>query len=404
MAVTLPSTINIGSSITVEAETQNSSASSDILDNHLLQVSASDGSSTVQVKKTSGGTYADAIFYQVENYTGSKYGIQETVFFDLTEPDDAESTITVTVAVISMEDDLSGTDTMTAKSVVTVISAAGGADDTTDMRLFTIASGTWANSTAIPTHTTRARMANRSGTGYLTGGQTTGLTRDDRAESFSKSGASWSTLTSMTNGRYDHHTWSLSDNIYVAGTINTFDGNDETEEYTVSGDSWASKATMSTARHTGAFAPVGTDGYIFGGQVTGSSGSTDAGMKYDQTANSYSTTGALSSARRLTVGFTDGTDVWVTSGEETDGGSTIVKTTEKYSVAGDSFSSGTDHPTPARYRSGSGWSDTDGYLVGGTDSGGGDLADNDVYNFTAGTWSSSTSLSATAKYPAASGL
>lgn len=68
----------IESYITVNA----SQAAASVYNKHLLQVTVSEGGLVRNLRKSGGAAYVTAIFYQVSNYAGNKYGFSATIDFD----------------------------------------------------------------------------------------------------------------------------------------------------------------------------------------------------------------------------------------------------------------------------------------------------------------------------------
>lgn len=53
-----------------------------VYDKHLLQVTVSEGGAARLLRKSGGAAYQSAIFYQISNYAGNRYGFSQTVDFD----------------------------------------------------------------------------------------------------------------------------------------------------------------------------------------------------------------------------------------------------------------------------------------------------------------------------------
>jgi len=60
-------------------------ASASVYLRHLLQVTVTEGGATRRLKKNGGATYSNAIFYQVANYQGNRYGFKQTIDFERTD-------------------------------------------------------------------------------------------------------------------------------------------------------------------------------------------------------------------------------------------------------------------------------------------------------------------------------
>ena len=110
--VTAPSNLYRGEAATTEIEILASdTTSTDGLAGHRLKVTAKIGSTVVNVKKLTGDDYSTAIYYNIENYSGSQYGISEDIFFEV-EPSDGGEELTITGEVTSVTPSLTGTDTV----------------------------------------------------------------------------------------------------------------------------------------------------------------------------------------------------------------------------------------------------------------------------------------------------
>jgi len=110
--VTAPSNVYRGEAATTEIEVLASdTTSTDGLAGHRLKVTAKIGSTVVNVKKLTGDDYSTAIYYNIENYSGSQYGISEDIFFEV-EPSDGGEELTITGEVTSVTPSLTGTDTV----------------------------------------------------------------------------------------------------------------------------------------------------------------------------------------------------------------------------------------------------------------------------------------------------
>ena len=90
------------STLALEARILDSGSNTDDLEWHLLCVMAVKDDEIVGIKKESSDSYSDAIYYQVENYSGAKYGFQDSVYLDLAIGDIGEN-VKVYAAVISID-------------------------------------------------------------------------------------------------------------------------------------------------------------------------------------------------------------------------------------------------------------------------------------------------------------
>lgn len=94
------------------------------LDVHLVEVSATKDGTPVQIKKESGDAFADSVFFLVNNYTGSRYGVDDSVIVDL-DASDADAEIELTCEIISVDPTFSGSDTATVSSFTWTVQTAG---------------------------------------------------------------------------------------------------------------------------------------------------------------------------------------------------------------------------------------------------------------------------------------
>jgi len=107
---------------------------------YMVTVSAALSDETVvQVKKVAGDDYANEIYYYIDNYSGSKYGFDETLFLDVSEQ--AGAIIAVTCTVECVEPVI--TAVITALVVTTATVSDGFAYG--DGELETVSSEVWVN-------------------------------------------------------------------------------------------------------------------------------------------------------------------------------------------------------------------------------------------------------------------
>lgn len=118
VSVAAPESIYIGEAATVEASILDSyEDNTGDLEYHLLKVSASISGVAVQIKKQAGDDFSDALYYQATNYSGEKYGISESIYFDLWA-EDGDSTVTVTCEILSVDKPVSASDTSSVSPCV----------------------------------------------------------------------------------------------------------------------------------------------------------------------------------------------------------------------------------------------------------------------------------------------
>ena len=159
------------------------------------------------------------------------------------------------------------------------------------------------------------------------------------------------------------------------------------DQYTASGDSWANKTDgPSPARYQfGSFAQ-GTAAYCCGGiGISGGGNLSDNDQYVLDTWTSK--TNVNSPARRVCMGFPGGSDGYLTGGIAAAG----ILDTDCYSIAGDSWSAKTDHPTPQREEARVfGFGAKANLVYGITQVGSVKRKDNDEYDVAGDTWTAKT--------------
>ncbi len=97
----------------LEAEIQinGGNAGTEVYLNHLMEVTCAEISAETGVRKISktAGGYTDAIYFKVSNYTGSKYGFGQTIYFDTTNWTAADI-MEITVKLVTVTANPDGTD------------------------------------------------------------------------------------------------------------------------------------------------------------------------------------------------------------------------------------------------------------------------------------------------------
>lgn len=112
LTVTIPSSIYVAAQVAVSVEAR---VLDDIPDdtaelkNHQVKVEFLLGAVAVNIKKLPGDAWSTALYYTVTNYSGAKYGIDETVYAGL--EDKQGLTLTVKVSITSISPAVVGTDT-----------------------------------------------------------------------------------------------------------------------------------------------------------------------------------------------------------------------------------------------------------------------------------------------------
>ena len=110
LTVTGPTVIGTGDGQTWTARILAAGADTSTLNYHNILVSAATTAATVQVKTTEAGTNADSVNITVNNYTGSRYGFSQALYFDV-DGIAAGTVVTVTCTINSIEANITGTDT-----------------------------------------------------------------------------------------------------------------------------------------------------------------------------------------------------------------------------------------------------------------------------------------------------
>lgn len=111
--------------LSVTATTLLSGSNTDDLLNHVVKVTAAIGSTAIAISKTSGGTFTNAVYIQVSNYSGALYGISQTLYFNLGSASDGQ-TLTVTCTVVSTNPTIVGTDTASVSGKFILVDGVSG--------------------------------------------------------------------------------------------------------------------------------------------------------------------------------------------------------------------------------------------------------------------------------------
>lgn len=117
LTVSVPATIDTGAQ-TVTCTTLDSGVDTSDLYAHALVLTAyKDDGTVVQIRKDPADSFADSLLYQVENYSGSSYGISEDVYFDVGSLPDGEN-VTLEATVPDVFPTVTGTDSATVSIVI----------------------------------------------------------------------------------------------------------------------------------------------------------------------------------------------------------------------------------------------------------------------------------------------
>lgn len=254
-------------------------------------------------------------------------------------------------------------------------------------------------------------------------------------------GDSWSGKNSMSVAHGNFRGVALGGEAYAQCGYNASGVEIATNEsYNAGTNAWSGKTAAAFARANCASMEIGGLGYLCGGQTSGATFIDDVD-EYDASGNSWTARTALPSARSnrpATTGFNSDLgysiggalggglfagndeysrsgDAWTARTEPTtnDDWSAVCeligflffqaldasRTVEKYDQSGDSWSTVTSYPTPARSAAEMVSANGTGYLVGGSG-----VADLDSYDPAGDSWASLTSLPANRGFHGAAGL
>lgn len=113
-------TVTVGSPIAFTLTTLESGLDTSDLNLHLVALEALLDGAPLQLKKDSGDSYADYVWYEVGNYSGSSYGVSASVYLDLAAEDDGK-TVTLVATLVTITPNLTAADTATVASHETVV-------------------------------------------------------------------------------------------------------------------------------------------------------------------------------------------------------------------------------------------------------------------------------------------
>lgn len=363
ISLTVDAWLYAGGPATVTVRTLLNGADTDDFDCQLIKVEADIGGTVVQVKKNADDSFANQVYFRVENYSGANYGFSEPVILDLDSGDDG-STVTITATLCSTEPEYTDDGDLYAAGFFGLLT--GGSDDTVEgyMRaanaFITLASYT-------TTAHVRAGNGSVSGVAYVFGGGNP-ITRSQINDAYSAAEDSWDTQTPMpmparhqciggaigasmyaccgdspsgntvdtdqyatstgvwtaktdapAPARTAHGSFVVNSKIYLAGGSESVSPAymDDTDEF--DGTNWTSKTSMSQefdGRPAGF--GVGGSGYICGGALIPSPGANplDEVYAYSQAGDSWSAKTAMRSAKYQLAGFAIGTKGYVVGGQD----------------------------------------------------------------------------------------
>jgi len=230
--------------------------------------------------------------------------------------------------------------------------------------------------------------AAHSGRVYYFGGQTD----QTQALSFDPSTNTWATHTNLPNGRFYHQCVVIGDHIYVVG--------DEprsatTLKYTPSTDSWTTPASMGTSRHSPAAAALGGKLYVFGGHGTSPLSSAE---KYDPDTDTWTAIASMPTHNYYGKAAASGSFIYITGGVICSGcnnGGT--QTVLKYDPTADTYTSVASMNGPRELHATGTSPDGRVWVYGGVEDGSAiGQRSIEVYDPAANTW---TALSGTMNLP-----
>jgi len=359
LSLNIPLTAPVGGTITATLDVLDGGSDTDVLEYHIIVLSAAIGGTTVGVKKNSGDSYTNRIAYLVTNYTGSKYGFSEALFVN-TNSGQIGSVLTVTASVFTISDTLGTSDTSTIANAGTLnlsastysVLESGGAVTVTVTR-------TSGSSGAVGVSYATSNGTATAGSDYTaTSGTLSWADGDSASKTFNVSITDDSTVNEgnetftviissptggATLGATSSATVTITDNdierIVVFGGDNSSPIAD-CDSYTSSTDAWSSKTDMLGVRQQFTASTISGKGYTYCGH----------------------------------------------------NGSSTLRTCDEYNISTNAWANKTDAPTPSRQSHAAATISSAGYICGGV-SGAPSLADCD--EFTAGTnsWSSKTDFS-----------
>jgi hypothetical protein len=112
VVTTVPASFKEDAAITVEGEIQTiAGASTSDFDNWIVRVTAVVGAVTIGMKQAVGDDYSNELQFDVSNYSGAKYGISESLYFDVDDYEGDDLVVSVEVLGVTSASQLSDDDT-----------------------------------------------------------------------------------------------------------------------------------------------------------------------------------------------------------------------------------------------------------------------------------------------------
>lgn len=212
-----------------------------------------------------------------------------------------------------------------------------------------------------------------------------------RTDGYSKPADSWSTLTSSTNTCELGGVTSIGANSYV---VDFASGAVVHEVYSATGDSWAALSGVAVAEFNQSLTDDGTNCFTVGGS-TSAFVTVASCRKYTVSGDSWSSVTSLPApTRRYSCLFPSGDTITSAYGESRPSGSVVIRDTDQYSIAGDTWSAKTIGVLPGRTHSAWATISGKGYTAMGQSDGGSTIIqDNDIYDIGTDAWSGGTSTS-----------
>jgi hypothetical protein len=412
LKITVPATVAIGQVMTIVVDAMRNGVDDDGLNNHYIGLVAGIGTTRVQMKKLVSDDYANSLFFQVTNYTGSKYGFTSPIYLNLDASNDGD-TITFYAVVTTVASEISGSESTVAgwpgqldlsaisysvledAGVVTIIvnrtAGSGGAvgcsyatsDGTASAGSdYTAVSGTlsWADGDVAPKTFTVAISSDAS-------------IEDDEFFNVEISDPTGGALLITTTAVVTITNDDIEPNGYVYSGWDGASRLRDSDQYALSLDSWASKSDMPLpARFSSGASSIGMSGYVYGGDDGANLRDCD---EYTPSGDSWASRSDMPAPiRRLAPASSIGASGYVYSGYD---GANRLQDCDEYTPSGDSWASKSDLPAPGRFSSSASSIGTSGYIYGGYD-GSSRLRDCDEYTPSGDSWASKSDLPLPARF------
>ena len=398
MTVDAAASIAVGGTIAVEGRILLSGVDTNTLNNHLVKVTAAISGRAINVKKQAGDAFSGAIYYQVSNYSGIRYGINPTFYANVLDADSG-STLTITFSVVSVDSPLTGSDgAAVTGALVGRVHLCGGhtsGADSGDVDALTIGTNSWAAKTNM-LGPTRAQSfgAVVSNKGYVYGG-TIGVYLVDTDEN-DPAADTWVEKLNMPTALGLGGSSSIGTSAYsFAGYTTGVTRTKSVYQYTPSGNTWTAKMDIpSPSRGNNSAATINGRAYSFCGTGKDRSESGPADYRpycdeYDASFNTWANKADAPTSRRCTGGaFASGVLGFVVGGYN----GSMLQLNEQYNPATNAWSSKASVPSPARETTAAVAVADIGYLIGGSDGFGGTLGDCDEYTPGTDAWVSKSDM------------